>query len=718
MKKPSFSTLLRSLARTFGIQSSYLDVGKVRRKASLESLQRILAALGVSVGSAAEAEETLDAKRRESQERVCDPVLIAWNGSCRAIKFRLPGSGGTHSVRGALQLEGGETLDMTRTGENHDCILQLPPKLPLGYHKLHVEYDGTRITSTLISAPRKAFLAKGRKLSREWGVVTPVYSLRSNRNWGSGDLADLAEVGSWLKAWNGRVVGTLPLMAVHLQEPFDPSPYAPLSRRAWNEFYLAIDQLPELRECAPAAELVNSAVFQQELQALRDAPLVDYRQQSSLRRRVLELLSQHFFHQRGSRWNAFQQAIHDDPFLEDYARFRAVWECNSKPWQEWSERQRAGQLDSADFDQAAFWYHLFAQWATRVQVEKLSSDMHLDKSTLYLDYPVGVHPNGYDAWRHADLFVPAVAVGAPPDAVFTKGQNWGLSPLHPERLRATGYRYFIESVRCQMQQAGAFRIDHVMGLHRQFWVPAERPASEGVFVNYPAEEMYAVLCLESHRQQTQLMGENLGTVPPAVNRMLNRHGISGTYVVQYELKPQADEPLASPPALSVASINTHDMPTFAAFLQGLDLEDLFQLGLFDEQGIAVERARRTAIVNALVQHLRQSRLLADQDSEPSSERIRDALLLWLARSDSRNLLIALEDLWLELLPQNVPGTSTDRPNWRRKHRLTLGAMYENAETDALLQQVQEARVGLRAKTPDSAIAADHTPLLSLAEDRP
>src|SRR4029079_1082368 len=182
------------------------------------------------------------------------------------------------------------------------------------------------------------------------------------------------------------------------------------------------------------------------------------------------------------------------------------------------------------------------------------------------------------------------SAGAPPDTFFTKGQNWGFPPLQPDRLRDSGYRHLIDCLRHHLAHAGLLRIDHVMQFHRLFWIPQGMDASGGVYVRYPAEEFFAILSLESHRHQAIIVGENLGTVPPEIGEAMDRHDVLGMYVVQYELQP-GSQGLREPPARSVASLNTHDMPTFRAFWEAKDVDDLEDLGLFDPAQANAERER-------------------------------------------------------------------------------------------------------------------------------
>jgi 4-alpha-glucanotransferase len=285
---------------------------------------------------------------------------------------------------------------------------------------------------------------------------------------------------------------------------------------------------------------------------------------------------------------------------------------------------------------------------------------------LYLDLPLGVHPDGYDVWRERNAFCLGAAAGAPPDLFFTKGQNWGFPPLHPEAIRTQGYRYVIAYLRHQLQYAGLLRIDHVMGLHRLFCIPQGIEAKDGVYIRYAADELYAIVNLESHRQQTGIIGENLGTVPSYVNRKMARHHLHRMYVLQYALGPDQQQPLQPVPAETVASLNTHDMPTFAAFWDGLDITDRQDLGLLDQTGADEEQRQRETLKAALKQYLESLGWLQDLTGDGSD--VYAACLRYLAASPAQTVLVNLEDIWGETNPQNVPGTAAERPNWRRKSR--------------------------------------------------
>jgi 4-alpha-glucanotransferase len=304
---------------------------------------------------------------------------------------------------------------------------------------------------------------------------------------------------------------------------------------------------------------------------------------------------------------------------------------------------------------------------------------------LYLDLPLGVHFDSYDVWRNQALFALDMAVGAPPDPFFTKGQNWGFPPLAPAPNRAQHYAYTIAYIRHHLQFCGVLRIDHVMAIHRLFWIPKGMEATDGVYVHYPSEELYAILSVESHRHKAWIVGENLGTVPEAVNRELRAHNIQRLYVFQYEVQPK-EHPLGEVTEDVIAGLNTHDMPTFESFRTAADVADRVDMGLLDAQGAKAERERRNAILTALTDYFNS---VGIPISEPTQ--LVDAALHWLATSKARMLLVNLEDLWGEPLPQNTPGTVNERPNWSRKTKYTLEEIMGNEDVVRILTDLTARR---------------------------
>ena len=684
---------LATLAQLYEIQTSYQDAMGKHVEAAPESLLAVLRALRAPVEGMADVPEALRERREELDRRVVEPVTVVWDGAAPEIELRPFNGGG--SIAYHLDLEGGERraqmVDLQSLPETWregwsrpGRRLTLAEPLPPGYHRLTLEADGRTVESTILSAPTRCHGGDGRPL---WGGFLPLYALRTSRSWGAGDFSDLETLAEWTSGLGGGIVATLPLLASFLDEPFEPSPYAPASRLFWNELYVDPRRLPEMDDCPPARRLIESPDFLREVEALRAMPRVDYARLAALKRRVLEELAQRFFSHPGDRQGEFDRFVAGKPGLDDYAAFRAVGDRRGESWQSWPERLREGTLAPADYDDEDRRYYLWTQWAADQQLRSLAGEARKRGPGLYLDLPVGVHGSSYDVWRHRDLFAEGASAGAPPDTFFTKGQEWGFPPLQPERLRERGYDHLIDCLRHHLQHAGILRLDHVMQLHRLFWVPRDMGAAAGVYVRYPAEELYAVLSIESHRHRAIVVGENLGTVPPEVYEGMDRHEVLGMYVVQYELQP-GSQGLRPPPARCVASLNTHDMPTFEGFLQSKDVDDLQSLGFFTPEQAREEKERRGTIRHEMERELPPEEQGKGAATDAALLRLR---LDHLATSPARMVLVSLEDLWQETEPQNVPGTSSERPNWRRKARFSFEEFSTRADVVEPLKKVDELR---------------------------
>jgi 4-alpha-glucanotransferase len=673
--------LLHNLARLHNVQTIYRDGLGQLREAPLEAIVLVLRSLGAPIETLNDVPSAWRQRRQALWQRMIEPVVIAWQGHPLKVKVRLPGRLAETRPKYHIILETGERLEGTcqdepgaravsRNVEGARYVsrrLFVNSKIPLGYHRLQLQLDDTKLESHLFSAPQEAYLPVGDD-GRGWGIFCPLYALRSAQSWGAGDFSDLATLVDIVSELNGQAVATLPMLASFLDEPFNPSPYAPVSRLFWNEFFLDVTEIPELAQCSAARALCDAADFQKALASVRNAALVDYRKVMALKRKVLEALLRFLLTQTSERRESFEKFVATHRRANDYAAFRAKVERERKSWLQWKAPGRDGILSLNDYDESAKLYHLYVQWQCVAQARSLRDKARAHGVALYLDFPLGVNRDGYDVWRYRNLFVLGANGGAPPDGLFTKGQNWGFPPLHPEAMRREGYRYYIDSLRHHMACAGMLRIDHVMGLHRTFWVPEGFSATEGLYVHYRAAEFYAILNLESYRHRAQIVGENLGTVPAYVNEALQRHGILGMHVGQFCLNVDAERALDAVPANTVVSLNTHDTPTFMAFWTGSDIQDRMALGLLEHSQAEHEEQYRAAQRDALIGFLRSRGLLSEDVSEAAVLR---AWLKFLAREDEAFLLVNLEDLWLEPAPQNVPGTWEERPNWRRKARFAL-----------------------------------------------
>jgi 4-alpha-glucanotransferase len=448
--------------------------------------------------------------------------------------------------------------------------------------------------------------------------------------------------------------------------------------------------------------MLQSAAYRQEIESLRAAPLIDYRRQWALKRKVLETVAKSFFDGQTIRHGELKQFLRNHPRVAEYARFRATVETQRKRWGHWPESMRRGQLREGDFARSAYHCYLYAQWQAHRQMADLAAGAKQLGVELYLDLPLGAHADGFDVWRYQDLFALDARGGAPPDLVFTQGQQWGFAPLHPQRLRETGYSYLIAVLRHHLKRAGMLRIDHVMGMHRLYWIPPGLPASEGTYVRYPAQELYAILCLESQRHQAVVVGENLGTVPPEVNQCMDQHHVHGMFVVQYELFLMSQPALRRVPRASVASLNTHDMPPFNAFWRALDIADRQALGFLSHKQIRSEQRRRQRIRKELIKFLRRRQWLKGADS--AFDAVLKACFLHLAASPAAVLLLNLEDFWHETESQNTPGTLNERVNWRRKARFGLDEIKDMPDLGKLMARIARLRTA-RSSGSDTTLQA-------------
>jgi 4-alpha-glucanotransferase len=645
---------LHQLARLYNVQTAYYGVSHHRRQASVESLLAIIKALGAPVASLKDVPSALRERKQALRQRVLEPVTVVWNGKSPVINVCLPASVAETSWNGYLEMEDGtpkpwqwRAADLPVVGkvdaEGTTYVVRqidLPGSLPWGYHKFRLEAGANTSETFIISAPDKVYIPP-EEPGRTWGVFMPLYALHTRNSLESGDYVALGSLADWVSSTGGRTVATLPLLPAFLDEPFEPSPYAPVSRLLWNEFYINLESIPELSESSPAKARLQSSSFLSENEKLTDLPLVDYRRLMALKRHVLEECCQHLFTESSDRLQDFTRFTQANPIIEDYARFRATMEKLRSPWPIWPERLRDGTLNEGDFEEKSKLYYMYAQWLAHRQVQNLADSARSRGVTLYFDLPLGTHPEGYDVWRERESFALEATAGAPPDAVFTWGQDWLFPPLHPERIREQGYRHFRAYLCHHLRQAGMLRIDHVMGLHRLFWIPKGMGADRGVYVRYPAGELYAILTLESHRHQSVVVGEDLGTVPAYVRPAMSHHGLKRMYVLHYELADSST--LHRPQRNTVASLNTHDMPPFASFWRGLDIPERLSLGLLNDKSGRIEKQARQKTKRALATFLRQEKWLHGRGSDVRA--VLMACLSFLSNSLARVVLVNLEDLW-------------------------------------------------------------------------
>lgn len=679
------SGTLHRLAACCGLETGYTDGCGVQRVASDDVVLATLRALGVEVDTHADVLTALETRVRDAWDTVLAPVTVAWDGHL-SFDLRVTAAESSGSVRCVLTLEPGEvrewverldgvpTIETASVGGRACAVkrVSVPAGVPLGYHELRVELGARTGEALVIAAPSLAFAGEPGGV----GVFVPLYALHSTRSWGIGDLTDMEHVVGWLGSIGARAVSTLPLLATdYSRTPCDPSPYRPITRLFWNELFVDPTRLPEFTASDAARRLVGSEQFQRRVARLQGTRLIDYPGALALKREVLMLLAEAVASRPGARADALSAWERQHPLAQAYAAFRAEREHSAA-----HPPTPAPPRDT----RAAYRYHLYAQWVTEQQVARLASHADASGEGLYLDFPLGVHPSGFDVDRFPTQFAEGVTTGAPPDELFPGGQDWATPPPHPTAARREGYRYLRAALTRHLEVASRLRIDHVMGVHRLFWIPSGAAATEGVYVHYPANDVTAILCLESCRHQTRLVGENLGTVPTYVNDTLEAHRFGGLHVAQCLVRPGDTPPIEPAACGTVASLNTHDTATFAGYLNGTDIDDRVARELLTAASAAVARRRRCDERTAIAESTEAGAAPADGPTE-----LLEASLGRLARSRADMVLVTLEDLWLEPWPHNVPGTGPERANWRRRARYSVEEFTGMPEVRDTVRRVAE-----------------------------
>jgi 4-alpha-glucanotransferase len=628
---------LRSLARAMGVHSRYINGLGKRVTVAPETLVRVCAALGAPIERPGDAAEALRAHRDTVNARLLPPVLVAWDGCLAPLAVSSDGS-----AQIQVHIEDGTIVPVVRSGARY----RAPQPLPFGSHRLTVEASGRSETSTVIAAPIEAW--RRPETHRSWGVGTHLAALRSARSRSLGDLRDLESLCRWVDERGGDLVTVLPLVPTFNSQPPEPSPYSPVSRLFWSELILDLDQA---HRPAPAPATLDVTRGDAEVRAALAG------------------------HPTPPPSELDEELIH-------YARFRGAQIRLGRNWRDWPAEARAGTLSPDQVDAEEERFHLVAQTMARHQLHHLRQRLDGDGFRLGLDLAVGVHPDGYDPWSRQALFGEGMSVGAPPDQGFPSGQDWGFTPVLPEASRREGHRYLAASIAHQAGLAGVLRVDHIMAWTRLYWIPHGFGLHDGTYVSYPAEELFAILTLESNRNRCEVVGENLGTVPREIFEALPRHRIWGMYLAMFQASGGPE--VAPPTAADMALVGSHDTPTFAGWLKGNDIADRVRYGLLAEPKAPEVAEERERAVGWLAAHL------GSTVEDPRAFLV--ALLEWLGRSDSPLVVPWLEDLWLEDEAVNLPGTpSSVRPNWQRPMRLLLDEILADPDVNELIRSLDRAR---------------------------
>ncbi|MCE3222541.1 MAG: malQ [Nitrospira sp.] len=740
--------LLRLLASRAGISPEYHDIAGTLHLTSDDTTRAILSAMGFRVDSRESLAQELSSWDAAVWQRPCDPILIVQQGydavqwSLRlllesqdeqslAVTWYLSDEKGVviHRAEAGPGLVPQEERDVA--GRRALCFqLPLPPDLPLGYYDLSVvarsNKGDTKGLLRVVVAPPHCYvpdaMAKG---GRVWGLAVQLYSLRSQTNWGVGDFTDLARLVEWAgRDLGAGIIGLNPLHALKNSRPHHLSPYSPTSRLFLNELYIDLERLPEYRSSPDAQRLRNSPEFQKDLERVRQSDRVDSESVVKAKRTMLDFAYRQFLKENytgaepslqptSARGWLLERFIRDEgDSLERFALFqvleeeRRLVELAPKLWPEWPEQYRTPQTlalrEFAKRHRKRVRFFQYMQWVAADQLKDAkarAAQVHMAVG-LYPDLALGSDRNGGEAWMLQDVLALGADCGAPPDAFAPQGQNWGFAPFHPLRLKATGYRSFVELLRKTLRQGGAVRIDHVMMLFRLFWVPRGLTAAAGAYVQYPAEDLLSLLALESTRAQTLVIGEDLGTVPDYVREQLARYKILSYRVFYFERNwnDGSFNPPSAYPEQSLAVVTTHDLPTLSGYWTGEDIRLRASLGMYpseeSRQQACEERARDKRHMLAALEraglwpaglsdHL-------DQVPEMTPELCR-AIHVYLATSPAWIVMANLDDVIGEVTQMNLPGTLDAYPNWSRKLSLSLEELQRDERAQWLAAAVRSLR---------------------------
>lgn len=717
---------LLELARLRGIGDAFHDYQGELRQFSLATKHELLRAMGVAVDDPAALEAELEAARRVRGRRLIAPVVAIRPAAANVVivtpadqdwitlTFQIRLATGGTAAGAALIRSLGEIERFTVDDVLHiRRELPLPAGLPPGYHELVLRVgDHAAVSSQLIVAPPQCQQYEQSAGRRGWGVALQLYALRSAEDWGIGDFRDLAAVVQRLAPLGASFVGLNPLHAQFGASPSHCSPYSASSRLALNTLYIQPEWLPELAECATAQAVCASAAFQLRLQTVRAAAHVDYVSVAALKREVLELLYGHFRTRhlepgttRGQVFLAFVAARGETMLrhglfeaLDEYVqqRFGSV-----SGWQNWPvEYQRAdgpaAQAFAVEYA-ARVQFHVWLQWVAAEQLasaQRRACELGMSVG-LYADFAVGVNAGGAEVWSDPDCFALGASIGAPPDPLALKGQDWGLPPYDPQRLEARGFEPYKRLLRATLQSCGAIRFDHVMALFRQWWVPHGAVSSDGAYVHFPLDVLLSILALESVAQQVIVVGEDLGVVPDEVRRGMHDYGVYHYKVLLFEKEGERFLAPDQYARRAIATATTHDLPTLRAWWQGDDIVLRERLALYpaDEVAwqIAEDRRRDREQLLVALESAQLQPVTPRHGDDPYSDELARAVHEFLAASSAELVAIQIEDLLGMIEPVNVPGTSDEYPNWRRKLPLPLEAIFERADILRTLQAVNRRR---------------------------
>jgi 4-alpha-glucanotransferase len=710
MAPETFEEVLDRAASERGIEPGFWDIWGNYHTTAPEAKQAILRAMGFPADTPEQLDRSLASAMRREWGRLAPPVIVTGESDRVELDLNVPADRLGEPATITLVPEEGEAAEFvlhlwhlpqeaSAEMEGQTWVrkkVRLPVRLPLGYHEISARVGSASARTRYIVTPERAWmdphLGRG---GRAAGVAISLYGVRSERNWGCGDFRDLLDVVDWAAdEMDVSFVGLNPLHAIHNRRPFNTSPYLPNSIYYQNFIYLDIEAVEDFAGARRVRDLWQSAAVAEELEELRRSRFVEYERVAALKLRFLKLMFAAFLREwrrssaRAREFDAFVKR--EGGLLEKFATYSALdeWLHARDPevwlWTEWpAPYQDPDSAETRAFRKRhwrAVMLRQYIQWQIDIQLRRAQQKARDRRRSigLFHDLALATDRFGSDLWGARNFFVAGARVGSPPDDFSPKGQDWAFPPPNAERHREDGYRLFSESIRRNCRHGGALRIDHVMRLFRLYWIPEDGDAAHGAYVRERNEDLVRVLALESVRNRVVIVGEDLGTVAPAIRETLARYGMLGYRLFYFEKdgagafkRPDAYTPQA------LVSSTTHDLPTLAGFWISADLEARRAAGVLDEHawrsGCEARAAEKQKMLDALFEAgLMPPDRPRDAAGYPElTGELHSAVIGFLASAASQLLAINQEDLTKETAQQNLPGTTWQYPNWSRKMRFSL-----------------------------------------------
>ncbi len=735
----SYDELINELSELCGIMPEYWDIFGKKQITSVETKRAILRAMKLRVDSIDEVITEINERKYKSWRSFIEPVYVTLlNELPLKIPVYIPvPEGKENKLTLSLHIEdekgqrdafmfSGEAVNISEQqwiNGIHYIKIYFSDTIQrdIGYYKINVECihpenifpEGRNILqkkSKLIVTPDTCHIPPGLQVGRTWGLSINLYSIRSFRNWGIGDFTDLNRIVRWVADLKGGFVGINPLHIITNTKPFGISPYSPISRLYKNFIYLDIENILEVSESEDAQKIIKSVFFKKEINKLKKRKLIDYEQIALLKEKILRhafhLFYEQHYTQDTPRGRDFQKYVSEEGnVLESYSLFFALWEHmnktkNTYAWQDWpKEYHDLSSKKVQTFKKAnkkGMLFYKYIQWLIDRQLKEVGEEArNLGMvAGLYHDLAIGSVNGGSDVWSYQQVIAGGADVGAPPDDFNLNGQNWGFPPLITEKLKDSGYELFIQTIRKNMKYGGALRIDHALGLFRLFWIPRGMSPKEGAYVRYQSEDLLRIIALESVRNRTMVIAEDLGTIGEDVRETLRRFQML-SYRLFYFERNYPDPSFLPPdkyPDMALCAVTTHDLPTLYGYWVKQDIKIRKRLDMYPDKKLwqqqMKERERdRALIISALKS---QGIIPDDYPSEPKmTPELCQAIYRYLARTPCKLLLVSLDDIIGTLNQQNMPGTVDSYPNWIQKIPSTLEEIVSDERFVAISEMIRK-----------------------------